>query len=405
MHGSWKRNLALAAIAVLVAGALVYAFLPQPVPADLAEVVRGTLKVTVEDEGRTRVKEVYVVSAPVGGRVLRIERHVGDPVKAGETVLATIRPTDPTFLDLRGKRQAEAAAHGAEAAVQLAEAELKRVQAELVFARSDLARARKLASGDTISQKALDRAVLEFKTHEAAVAAAEATLRVKNFDLETARASLIEPGSDRAIGREENCCVTVRAPVDGSVLGLLQESEAVIGAGAPLVQIGDPRDLEIVVDLLSRDAVRIREGAEVAIDEWGGGVTVKGRVRRIEPTGFTKVSALGIEEQRVNVVIDFTDPPSLWQSLGHGYRVETAIVVWQGEDLVKAPVSALFRDGEAWAVFVVIEGRAQVRRVAVGHRNSHEAEILEGLDESETVVLYPSDRIEEGVRVTPRPGG
>ena len=405
MRASLRRNLVLAVIAVLVAAVLVYAFLPQPVPADLAEVSRGALRVTVDDEGRTRVKEVYVVSAPVAGRVLRIDRHVGDPVKAGETVLATIQPTAPTFLDLRGKRQAEAAVHAAEAALQLSEAELTRAQADLEFARSDLARARKLASGDTISQKTLDNAKREFKTSEAAVAAAEATLRVKSFDLETARASLIEPGSEAAARSDEGCCISVRAPVDGCVLRLVQESEAVIAAGAPLVEIGDPRDLEVVVDLLSRDAVRIREGAEVAIDEWGGEAAVKGRVRRIEPTGFTKVSALGIEEQRVNVIIDFTDPPARWQSLGHGYRVEAHIVVWQSEDALKVPVSALFRYGEDWAVFVLTEGRARLRRVVVGHRNSLAAEVLDGLEEGERVVLYPSDRVSDGVTVTARPPG
>jgi HlyD family secretion protein len=405
MGGSWRRTLILAAIGALVAAVLVYAFLPQPVPADLAEVSRGALRVTVDDEGRTRVKEVYVVSAPVAGRVLRIDRHVGDPVTAGETVLATIQPTAPTFLDLRGKRQAEAAVHAAEAALQLAEAELVRAQADLEFARSDLARARKLASGDTISQKALDNAKRDFKTSEAAVAAAEATLRVKSFDLETARATLIEPGSEVAAGPEENCCVSVRAPVDGRVLRLVQESEAVIAAGAPLVEIGDPRDLEIVVDLLSRDAVRIREGAEVAIDEWGGERVVGGRVRRIEPTGFTKVSALGIEEQRVNVIIDFTDPPERWKSLGHGYRVEARIVVWQDENVLKVPVSALFRNGEDWAVFVVSETRAHLRKVTVGQRNSFVAQVVEGLEAGERVVLYPSDRIFDGVAVTARPPG
>jgi HlyD family secretion protein len=405
MGGSWRRTLILAAIGALVAAVLVYAFLPQAVPADLAEVSRGALRVTVDDEGQTRVKEVYVVSAPVAGRVLRIDRHVGDPVTAGETVLATIQPTAPTFLDLRGKRQAEAAVHAAEAALQLAEAELVRAQADLEFARSDLARARKLASGDTISQKALDNAKRDFKTSEAAVAAAEATLRVKSFDLETARATLIEPGSEIAAGPVENCCVSVRAPVDGRVLRLVQESEAVIAAGAPLVEIGDPRDLEIVVDLLSRDAVRIREGAEVAIDEWGGERVVGGRVRRIEPTGFTKVSALGIEEQRVNVIIDFTDPPERWKSLGHGYRVEARIVVWQDENVLKVPVSALFRNGEDWAVFVVSETRAHLRKVTVGQRNSFVAQVVEGLEAGERVVLYPSDRIFDGVAVTARPPG
>lgn len=403
MAGAVRKGLTIAAVAGLAAAALVYAFMPRPVPADLTRVTRGPLTVTIDDEGMTRVKEVYVVSAPIAGRVLRIERHVGDPVTAGETVLATIRPIDPTFLDIRSRRQAEAEEQAAEAAQQLAQAELDEARAELAFARTELDRARALAPSSTISKRALDRAALEYETAKAKVAAAEATLRVKSSELETARAALIEPGRAPAERRGEACCVDVRAPVDGRVLQLLQESEAVIGAGDALIEIGDPHDLEVVVDLLSTDAVKVRQGAEVLIEEWGGDGTLKGRVRRVEPYGFTKVSALGIEEQRVNVIIDFIDPSSAWETLGHGFRVEARIVVWQAAEVTRIPVSALFREGEAWMVFAVIEGRARRRPVVIGRRNDREAEVLDGLQEGEEVVLYPSDKIRDGVRLVPRP--
>jgi HlyD family secretion protein len=401
-----RRVLIWGALAALLGGGLTYAFWPEPVPVDLGEVARGPVRVTVDEEGRTRVKEVYVVSAPVAGRMRRIETHVGDAVVAGETVLATIEPTAPTFLDVRSRTQAESAVRAAEAAKALADAELVRARAELDFANADYERAKTLAERETISQRALDSAELEVKTRQAAVSTAQASLRVKTFELETARASLIVPGNDETSGQEAgSCCVEVRAPVSGRVLRVLQESESVVPAAAPLIEIGDPQDLEIEVDLLSRDAVKIKEGAAVLIEDWGGGTTLAGRVRRVEPYGFTKVSALGIEEQRVNVIIDFTDPLDKWRRLGHGYRVETRIIVWEGTDVLNVPLGALFRHGDAWAVFVDSEGRARLRPVAIGRFNSREAQVLEGLSVGERVVLHPSDRVKDGVPIVARPPG
>jgi HlyD family secretion protein len=405
MRPNWVRWTMTAFLGLLIVAAVAYAFMPRPVPADLAAVTRGTLIVAVEEEGRTRVKEAYVVSAPVAGRVLRIERHVGDGVTAGETVIASIRPTDPTFLDVRSKRQAEAMVQAAMAAEALAAAELQRADAERDFAAADLERARKLAAGSTISRQALDRAEMQARTRRAAVAAATALLRVRSFELETARAALIEPGRNGGTGSAGDCCIEVRSPVSGRVLRLLHESESVIVAGTPLVEIGDPSGLELVVDLLSADAVRVAEGAEVMIEQWGGDSVLAGRVRRIEPYGFTKVSALGIEEQRVNVIIDFSDPPARWRQLGHGYRVVARIVVSRGENVLLAPVNALFREDAEWAVFLVAEGRARTRRVTVGRRNSRHAEILDGLAEGEILVVHPSDRITDGALVAQRPGG
>lgn len=400
MRPVWRRTLTWGLPVLLVALALAYTFRPQPVPVDLAPVTRGDMQVSVGDEGHTRVRDVYVVSAPLNGEMERVKVKVGDAVVAGKSEIVVIRPSDPSFLDFRTRSTLEAEVSAAEAAEGLAKAEVKRARAELNFARSELKRARELTKRNTISQRALELAELEVTTREAALAQAEASLRVRRHELATARARLIEPGQRPAAG--ENCCVTVRAPVSGRVLRVFQESEGVISAGQPIVEIGDPRDLEIVVDLLSSDAVRVEEGAPVVIRDWGGKRDLKGVVRRVEPYGFTKVSALGIEEQRVNVIIDFSGPPEGRAALGHGYRVDVRIVVWQGAGVLKVPMSALFREGGDWAVFVDNDGRAERRLVRIGHLNDREAEVLGGLKEGEKVVLHPSDRVTNGVELQPR---
>lgn len=392
-------------LCILLAGGLVYAFMPQPVPVDFATVTRGELLVTVEDEGKTRVREVYVVSAPLPGRAMRITKKAGDPVIAGETVLATIEPGNPTLLDIRSRTQAEALAKGAEAALSLARADQERAHAELDFALEELARARQLAARQTVSQSALDRAILEAKVRRAALTTAEAAVRVREFELKNARASLIEAGPDDARDAASGgCCVTVRAPVDGRILRVLHESAGTVAAGDPLVEVGDPAELEIVADLLSTDAVRVREGQPVFIEDWGGDGALQGVVRRIEPTGFTKFSALGIEEQRVTTIIDFTGPPEAFQRMGHGYRVEVRIVIWQGNNVLRVPVGALFREGAEWAVFVESDGIARKRIIRIGTSNALYAEILDGLAEGDRVLLHPSDRILDGTMVMGRNG-
>ena len=391
---------------VIVAAALGYAFRPQPVPVDLATAERGRLIVTVADDGETRVREVYLVSAPLPGQVLRFEGDVGDAVVATETVLANILPSQPAFHNVRTRSELEAAVQAAEAARALAEAELARSEAQVDFATAEYERAERLHERGHISQASLDRAHMQLRTEAAATLTARAALSMREFELETARASLIGPsvagGSDE---QSAGCCYAVRAPVDGRILRIFHESEGVVEAGAPLIEIGDPGDLEIVVDLLSTDAVQVSEGAEAFIEGWGGGERLAGRVRRVEPYGFTKTSALGIDEQRVNVIVDFDEPAERLRLLGHGYRVEVAIVVWRGEDLLKVPVGALFRIGGDWALFVVEDGSAVLRRIEIGHMNGTEAEVLGRLEAGETVVLHPSDRIADGVAVTARPNG
>ena len=401
MKANQRRLILWTGLGGAVVLALFIAFRPQAVPVDIEVAASGSLVVTVDEEGETRVRDIFVLSAPVAGRMLRIEAEAGDEVIANETVIAEIEPVDPTFLDFRSEAQAQAAIRAAESARTLAQAEVDQAAAELEFARAEVERARELIVDNTISRRELDDAERNHKTAKAAYATTLAGLQVRNFELERARAELLSPAEVR-LKRGDCECVPISAPVDGRVLRVLQESEGVVPAGEPLLEIGDPADLEIVVDLLSADAVRVAAGQRVVIEGWGGETPVAGRVRRVEPFGFTKISALGIEEQRVNVIIDFTSPREQWQRLGHGYQVDLRIVLWEGVDVVKLPLTALFRDGDQWAVFVESGGRAQRRHVEIGRRNGLEAEITGGLEVGERVIMHPSDKVIDGIRVTGR---
>ena len=385
---------------LLVAG-LGFAFWPRPVLVDLTVAERGSLVVTADEEGQTRVRDIFVVSSPISGRVRRIESDVGDEVVAGETIVARIEPIDPSFLDVRSEAEAKAAIQAAAAAKALSEAKLAEAQANLDFARADLGGARRLIQTDTISERALDEAERAFKTRTAAVATFKAELKMRDSELAKARARLVSPIETQRL--HGSCdCVSINAPVSGRILRLIRESEGVVQAGDALVEIGNPRDLEIVVDFLSTDAVKVAPGQRAIIEEWGGEDRLAGRVRRVEPYGFTKVSALGIEEQRVNVIVDFTDPPDRWKRLAHGFRVEVRVVLWEREKVLKLPLTALFRVGDRWNVFVEESGRARLRTVELGRSNGLQGEITGGLREGERVILHPSDRVSDGVRVGAR---
>lgn len=401
MPTTWKKRMAWALAAIVIVAALTWFAWPKPVPVDLADVARAPMEVTVDDEGKTRVRHVYTVSAPIAGKVLRISppRHVGDAVTADETVVALMQPTAPSFHDARTHEELLAALGAAEAAVKLAEAEVRRIEAGLVYARSDLERAVALARTDAISQKALDKARLDVETNEAGLASAKAQLEVRRNERASVAARAAEPSNQSVT--TQSCCIQLRTPVTGRVLKIIQESEGVVAAGAPLVEVGDPLDLEIVADLLSTDAVRIAPGARVRVDGWGG-APVQATVTRVDPAGFLKVSALGIEEQRVRTTIDFTDGPAVWSKLGHDYRVIVHVTVWSSNDVLTVPVAALFRQGDAWAVFAVRDGRAQITPITLGQRNNRVAEVLTGLSAGDRVVLHPSDRIKAGVRVVQR---
>ncbi|TNE39910.1 MAG: HlyD family efflux transporter periplasmic adaptor subunit [Sphingomonadales bacterium] len=391
------------AAAAVLAIALIYAFLPRPIPVDMATVSRAALEVSLRDDGYTRVREVYRLSAPLTGRVLRFNGEVGDSVVAGETVLASILPSDPAMLDVRTRTELEAAVRGAEANMSLAEAAVASAEAAVEYARTDFQRTEELTRRGAVSEAALDRARLELRTQQAALAQAQASLDVRGHELETARAALIGPGDAGESGdATSDCCVALRAPVSGRILQIYQESESVVAAGTPLVEIGDPHDLEIVADLLSTDAVQVNAGDPVVIERWGGEGNLNGTVDRVEPYGFTKVSSLGIEEQRVNVIIRLTDPPEIWERLGHGYRVEARVILWQGDDVLQVPLSALFSHGEGRAVFVVRGGRARLAPIEIGHRNSEAVEVVGGLEDGDRVIVHPSDRVTAGVLVEDR---
>ncbi len=402
----WIKRILLAVVALVVVGGLIYALRPLPIPVDTALVETGPLEVTVDEEGVTRIREVYMVSAPVAGKVMRSPREVGDTVTAGETVVAIIQPGDPSFLDARTRRELGAAVAAAKAAVSLAQAQVLRAESELVFAEAELRRAVQLRETQTISAQALEKARLDVETSRAAVASEQATLEFRRRELESAEARLIGPETVELNPDDtDDCCVRVMAPVDGRVLKIIHESEQRVGAGQPLLEIGDPRDLEIVAELLSTDAVRISEGAEAYIINWGGGDTLMAKVSRVEPAGFEKVSALGIEEQRVNTILELTDPPQKWTQLGHDYRVFVRIVTWSSANALQVPISALFRRGADWAVFVAAGEMAALRIVQIGHRNTRSAEIVGGLEAGDKVILHPSDRVADGVEVTEREDG
>jgi HlyD family secretion protein len=321
-------------------------------------------------------------------------------VEKGKTLIAAIQPTAPALLDERNRRAAEAAVKIAEAALTLAQSNLTRAKAELEFAKGEQERAERLAQRGIAPERTLEQATSEMRAKAAAVASSEAEIAMRLREMEQARANLIEPlGNDAP--ETPRCCVNVVAPISGNVVKLVTESETVVAPGTTLAELGDPRDLEIVADFLSSDAVRIKQGADAMIQDWGG-KPVKARARRIEPAGFEKVSALGIEEQRVLVRLDLVGNSADWDRLGHEYRVFVRCVVWKTDSALIVPLSALFRRGEDWVVFKVLNGRAQLQTVTLGERNLHHAVVMAGLSAADAVITHPGDRITNGVRVVER---
>ena len=402
------KRLILAVLVVLAIVAM--AMWPESMEVDVASVERGVLRVTIDEEGETRVRQRFVVSAPVSGRLQRIELEPGDRVIRGQTVLARLLPAESPLLDPRTRAELTAAVEASRAAMGQAQAERDRAATALDRARTTLLRRQELAKGGAIARDDVDAAETAVQAAAEAARAAQFTVERTEYELQLARARLQAPASS---GRT----VEIIAPVDGVVLRRLRESEAIVPPGEPLLEIGDPSRIEIVADLLSTDAVRVPAGAPVLIEQWGGPEPLHGRVRRVEPSGFMKVSALGVEEQRVNVVIDVNDVPALEgrsertepgpgadmaRRLGDGYRVEIRVVEWEQSDVVKVPVGSLFRRGDQWAVFVVENGIARVQQIQLGHRNDVEAQITAGLSPGQTVVLHPPDTLTDGARVRMR---
>nr|WP_319388313.1 HlyD family efflux transporter periplasmic adaptor subunit [uncultured Cohaesibacter sp.] len=401
-----KRSRSYFAIAatVVVMAALAYAFWPRPTSVDMGTATMGSMQVTINEEGFTRVHDAYVVSSPVAGRLLRVEVEPGDPVLKGETVIARMRPASPAMLDIRTREQANASVTAAEATLRVARADLNKARSDLELATRELDRTRQLAAKDTASKAALDRAEASYRTASAARDNAEAVIGVREAELDNARARLI--GFDTASGAapdSDGATVPLTAPTTGTVLRVIQKSETTLAAGTDIMEIGNiDHDLEVVVELLSTDAVQVNPGDRVMIEDWGGDKQLDGVVDRVEPWGYTKYSSLGVEEQRVKAVIRFTSPRTEREKLGHGYRVEVKIVVWSADNTLIVPSNALFRDGENWAVFRVVDKTAHQTLVKVGKDNGISAQILDGLSAGDEIILYPSAGLGDGTKVTRR---
>jgi HlyD family secretion protein len=385
-------------VVVLVAG-LTFALRKPAVPADIGQASSGAMMATVDDLGETRVRDLYVVSAPVTGQLLRVPLKPGTPVVPHSTILARIHPMEPAPLDARAYSQAQAEVRQLEDRLSADRSRVTELRAQLSFSERDFARVDSLAGRGFVPQASLDRARAARDRDRAALNMAVRSANATAHNLESARAALLVSGTTQ----KGSGAVSVTSPVGGYVLRVPQESERAVVAGTPLVEIGDPKQLEMVTDLLSSDAVRVKAGAPVVIEDWGGDRPLKGRVRLVEPYAFTKISALGVEEQRVNVVIDFTEPLEAIQRLGHGYRATVRIVTWSAPEVLKVPISALFRTGGQWSVFTLDrQSRARLRKVAIGHMNDQEVEVLGGLDAGDKVLLHPSDKVGEGVKVAGR---
>jgi len=368
---------------------IVFLLTPSPLRVEAEQVTRGAMRVTVDQEGETRIHDRFVLSSPIVGRLLRVELDDGDPVRKGQ-IVARIEPTP---LNQREREEVHARVAAAEAALRQAKAREAHARADREQASRDRTRAETLARKGNIAAQALEQAKNADVTAEDELKAAEYGVDVAASEENVARAGLIGLNADPSKARP---LIELRAPVSSRVLRVVEKSERVVSVGTPILTLGEPGQLEIVADVLSTDAVKIQPGAEVLVDGWGGDHPLRARVRLVEPYGFTKVSALGVEEQRVNVISDFVDSP---RPLGDGYRVQVHIVTWSSADVLKVPLSALFRRGEKWSVFVISRGRARIKDIETGHRNESEVEIVGGLAEREIVIVHPPNQLSEGIRV------
>lgn len=387
------------------AAALAWALWPQPQAVDLAAVTRGPMQGTIAAQGVTRVREPYAIAAPITGTATRSPVEVGDPVIAGQTVVAVIRPADPALMDARSRAQAEAAVAEAEAAVALAETSLRQAELALGHADSQLARNQALADRGTISRRMLEDIEANRETAQQAVLAARAQLDLNRATLDRAQAQLMGPAAQfDPAAPPDDCCVRLLAPQTGIVLSVADESARLVQAGSPLLTLGNLDDMEIVIDLLSTDAVQVPAGARAVVERWGGPGELDARLRRVDPAAFTRVSALGIEEQRVRLRLDLLTPPEGRPGLGDGFRVHVRLILWDADGLLRLPQAALFRQDQGWAVFVHEAGRARLTPVTIGRQAGGLAEVVAGLPEGAQVVLYPPASLADGARIAARGG-
>ena len=399
MQAALRRRIFIMVITAVVILALVYGFMPKPLPVDLAQALRGPMRVTIDEEGKTRVRDRFVISAPVAGFLRRIELEVGDPVKKRQ-VIAELEPLRSSVLDPRARAEALAAVSSAQAALHAAKENGRAAEAAADYAAKNFERQKKLFEMGYVARDTIEQADADAKRTGAALLSAEAAVRAARFDLERAQSLLGHSAAEGVSDRER--IVQVRAPSAGSVLKLHHESEGVVNSGDPIIDIGDPSKIEVKVEVLSADAVQIRPGTPVLFERWGGTEPLSGVARIVEPAAFTKISSLGVEEQRVLVIADITSLPETWKRLGDAYRVEASFIIWEGRDVLHVPASALFRKGEGWAVFCYENRRARLREVTVGHRNGLVAEIVKGITEREMVITHPDESIKDGSRVRMR---
>lgn len=393
-----RKHPVITVTAVLIVALLIWGFWPQPVLVETAEVISAPLTITIEEEGRTRVIDRYIISAPVDGVACRVQLDVGDPVEQNQALLS-ITPLESQVLDPRSRAQARAQVSASESALRAAEEQARAAEAAAKFATNELNRMKPLVDKGVISHEAFDKATTDVQTTTAAKRSADFNVEVARYELQAAQTVLEYTAGSSGEPAER---VPVYAPITGRILKLVRECEGPVRTGEPLLEVGDPSALEVEVDVLSADAVKIKPGMRVLFDRWGGELPLEGIVRIIEPAGFTKISALGVEEQRVLIIADFTSPPDLWQRLGDGYRVEARFILWHDDHVLQVPASSVFRYKGGWAVFVHDGNRAIRRAVKVGQRNGLSAQILDGLTQGETVINHPSDDIEDSTRIKSR---
>ena len=393
---SLRKKLLLLSLAAALVTVLALALAPSPVPVSATTVQHGHFAEHVEDEGRTRLRDPHTVSAPISGFLHRVRLEPGDPVAAGDPVF-TLEALPAPALDARAREQAREAISAARARLEAAEAELETRQVQRRLAEDEYQRAQRLYEENAISTEERDRRRGQRDTARAAERAASHAVEVARFELEAARAVIAVADGERAPGDQPT--LDVRAPIGGTVIHRHRCCEGPVQAGEPILEIGDLADLEVQIDLLSMDAVRVRPGMRVVLERWGDPEPLESRVRRVEPAGFQRISALGVEEQRVPVRLEITTPRAVWRHLGHGYRVEARFILWEGDDITQIPTSALFRHDGDWAVFVVEDDRARLREVSIGRRSGLWTQITEGLHAGDVIITHPGDRIEEGTRV------
>ena len=391
-----NRKIIITLLGLVLLVLLVWGFWPGPVLVESAVAVHAPLSVTVEEEGHTRVKDRFIISAPVAGYLQRSALEVGDAVTQGQT-LALMEPLRSEVLDPRSRARAEAQVAAAQASIKGAEQQVTAARAEAKFARSDHARKQELQGRSLVSEGELEQAATRTREAGAQLRSAEFAVEVARYELEAAQTALqYSTGSDTDSALET---VALQAPVTSRVLQIHRKSEGVVKTGEPLLEIGDPAALEIAVDVLSADAVRIQPGSKVQLLRWGGPQVLEAIVRTVEPTGFTRISALGVEEQRVWVITDLVSPRSDWEQLGDGYRVEAHFILWQEDKVLQVPASSLFRHENDWAIFTIENGKAHLATVSTGHGNGLATQILDGIEAGVHVILHPDDRIADGVRV------